>query len=450
MAVDQIQVEISIARAGIPREGYGMPMILTHKAVFAERIRFYADASEMVTDGFPDDSAEVAAATGFFSQTPKPALIAVGRAAGTVTQRYGLSVLAVRHSHKYQLAIEGEGFAATTVEYTSDANATDAEIAAGLVAAVNGIADKTFTATGAASPIAITADAPGNHFSVSVLDLTDLSIAQDHAAPAGVTLADDLAAIRVVSKAWYEIHTLYNSKAYVLAVAAWAAANSVIYAFDSVDSALVTSALVVGVSTDVGASLLALGYSGVLGAYHQRPAGQLAARWMGRWLPTLPGASNPAWKTLEGIEPSILTSTHKVNLDARRMNYYYETAPGLPITWQGTVFSTVYKYIDVRRNVDWLTDEIQKNIAGKFAAAEGIGFDDPGIQVAAGGLEESLQLAVERKVFPVNPKYTIEVPLASTISANDREERALSKLKFNGGLRGFVNKVIPIAGTVTL
>lgn len=451
MSIDQIQVQISIARAGIPRAGFGKPLILSHNAPFPELYREYADPSEYVADGGDNDSPEYLALTAFFSQTPKPTRVGIGRAPTKPTQRYVIAVGAggPRNLFKYTVDVEGEDFVKATVQFTSDANATNDEVIAGLVGALNGVVGKTYTAvaTGGAGVqvCTVTADAVGNWFSLALGDVAAMKISQTHADPG---VGADLDAIRLVNNTWYQVHSLYNSKAYVGGVATWAAANGVTYTFDVNETDAITT--VVAGATDTGAEQLGLGRSGVMGTYHQRPAAMASAAWMGRWLPTLPGASNPAWKTLEGVEPTVLTSTHKANLAARRMNYYYETANELPITWKGMVFSTVYKYIDVRRNVDWLTDEIQKNIAGKFAAAEGIGFDDPGIQVAAGGLEESLQLGIERKVLLAKPKYTMEVPLSEDVSSVDREARTLTQLKFNTGLRGFVNEVIPIAGTVTL
>jgi hypothetical protein len=41
------------------------------------------------------------------------------------------------------------------------------------------------------------------------------------------------------------------------------------------------------------------------------------------------------------------------------------------------------------------------------------------------------------------------VPLAETIPTNDKGERALKKLKWNAALRGAINKVVPVKGTLT-
>lgn len=294
-------------------------------------------------------------------------------------------------------------------------------------------------------PFLVTGNASSDWFSLQVVNSTALSNKQTHTV-AGIDA--DLDAIRNVNKDWYVLLTHFNSKDYVGDVATWCAANKVVYPFDVVDTDTINDAYQVGVTTDVGSTQLAAGYSFVAGAYHPTPAEFFAHSWMGRWLPTIPGQSNPAWRTLEGPSPTLLTSPQKTNLLARRMNYYRH-AYGQNFTWEGTVFSTVYKYIDVRRNADWLENTMLTNIVGRLVGAEGVGFDQPGIQVIAGGAEAALSEGTDQGVLVANPKYTLEVPLAETIPTNDKGERALKKLKWSGQMRGFINKVVPVKGTLT-
>lgn len=534
---DIIQVDITVSQAGTPRDGYGMPLIPSHNAPWLDRVRLYSDSSDAVTDGYASDSPEVLALAAIFSQTPKPPLVAVGRMTAEVTQRYELAAVA-KNSFAYQLQVEGEGFEGALVQYMSDAAAAVAEVHAGLLAALNAVSDKTFTAaytplvladdtftvdagtdvatfttldpatgagpiqltsadtlpaglalatdywwirTGAKTgkfatslanalagtavditdagtgvhtasdtantidpslPLVITGDAPGNWFSLQVLDRTALSIKQTHTV-AGLT--DDLDAILNVSKAWYCVVPLYCSADYVGDIAAWTASHGRITVFDTCDTD-VLAAYISGTSTDVGATLLGLGYSGVCGMFASAPVKFAAAAWMGRWLPTLPGQTNPAFRFLEGVVAEDLTDTELANLVARRMNVY-RAAFATAITWEGTVFSPVYRYLDVRRNVDWLRDEMIKGTFDIQVGSEGLGFDDPGIQALAGGPKQALRLAEERGV--VNPGWKVEVPTAASIPSADKAQRKLSKLKASGSVRGFVNKVNPIQLTIS-
>jgi hypothetical protein len=122
-------------------------MILSHNASFPERVRFYTDLPGVAEDFADSSSPEYRAAQALFSQSPHPETIAIGRAAGAVTQKYEIGVAAVRNSHTYSIEVDGEGFDADTAESTSDSAATQQEIANGLLTALNAVVDKNYLAT---------------------------------------------------------------------------------------------------------------------------------------------------------------------------------------------------------------------------------------------------------------------------------------------------------------
>ncbi len=540
---DIVQIDIVIANPGPTRDGFGLPLMLTHWAPWIDRVRLYEDASDAVTDGFPSDSPVVLGLRKIFSQNPKPGLVAVGRATAAVIQQYTVGIQGgVRNSFEYVINVAGEGFEDTEVSYDSDADAIAAEINNELVTQLNAVADKNYTAafaalvfpdqtftadagtdvvttsgvapatgsgpfqltttladlplnlltvtdywfikTGASTgklalsladalagvavdigdagtgvhtisdtvntqdpnePFLVTGNASTDWFSLAVGDSTALSNKQTHTV---TDLDDDLDAIRLVNDDWYVLLTHFNSADYVEDAAAWCAANGKLYPFDVVDTDTINDAYQENVTTDVGSTLLGLGYSYVAGDYHPTPAEFFAHSWMGRWLPQLPGQSNPAWRTLEGVSPTLLNATQRTNLLARRMNYY-RRAYGQNFTWEGTVFSTVYRYLDVRRNADWLQNTMLTNIVGGLVGAEILGFDQPGIQVIAGRAEAALAEGTDQGVLVANPKYVLDVPLAATIPTVDKAERALRTLKWSGQLRGAINKVVPVKGTLT-
>lgn len=541
MANDHVQVQIVVDNVGITRAGFGVPLIVSHNAGFADRVRFYTSSSAVLED-FDSDSPEYLAAVAFFSQTPKPPRIMIGRASGLVTQRYVLDTISVNNSFEHELAVQGEGFDAETISYTSDSASSQSEIHAGLIAALNAVASKNYTAAAAAlvnpddtftaattdvctavahglitgdgpfqvsssgtlptglttatdywfirldadtfklasslanalagtaidisstgsgihtiadtgatqrpsDPFTVTGSAAGNWFSVSVPREARniLSISQNHAAPSGTALADDLSAMLLADGTFYQIHTLYNSRAYVLAAAAWASANSRTYVFDVADYAIINTSI--SGADDLGNDLLALGYSGVAGAWHPRPAAMFAAAWMGSWLPTDPGAATAKFRTLEGVEAVEFTDTQKVNIRARRMNSY-ESNFGRSITWEGTVFSTVYRFLDVRRDVDWLTDEVTKAVFGILAGAPKVPYTNAGIAMVEGAIRGSMSLAVSQDVL-AEGTTAVEVPDISDVPAQDKADRILRNVKFSGTLTGAIHAVIPVSGVVT-
>lgn len=444
---DIVQIDIVVANAGPSRAGFGLMMIPSHNAPWGDRLRLYEDASDAVTDGYPSDSPEVRALRKIFSQNPKPPRVAIGRITAAVTQVYELIVQDALDT-PYVIDVAGEGVTDTEVSVTPEGGDDEGDIAGDLVTALNAVEGKNYTAAvDGTDPnmIIVTGSAPGEWFSLSVRNVALLSIRQTHTV---ANLEDDLDAIKDVNDDWYVVYPLYSSKDYVSDVAAWCAANDKLCVFDTVDSDTITAAHQVGVTTDVGSTLLALGYSGVSGMYHHNPAQFAAAAWMGRWLPTTPGQSNPAWRPLEGVSPTLLTATQRTNLLARRMNYY-RFAFGQSFTWQGTVFSTTYRFLDVRRNADWLENAMLTNIVAALAGAEIVGYDDAGIQVIAGAAESALAEGTDQGVLTSNPKYALEVPLAENISSGDKAARVLRKLKWNAALRGAINTVVPVKGTLT-
>lgn len=545
MANDHVQVEITVDNVGITRAGFGMPMILSHNADFGtERIRFYSSITA-VADDFDTDSPEYLAANGFFAQSPKPPRIAIGRAAGAVTQRYLLEAVdaEIVDDFTYELHVEGEGVTETDIEYDSGTGATKAALHSNLVTQLNAVvgnnyiaafaalvnADDTFTADNAteiftaavhglltgdgpfqvstdntlpaglvaltdywiikvdantfklatsladalagtnlaistngtgvhtisdtastkrpSDAFTVTGDSAGEWFSIDVpLESRHrIKIKQNHAAPTGESLATSLSAIVAASGLWYQVHTLYNSVLYVTDVAAWVGANGRTYAFDVNEYDIPYTAI--SGTDDTGETLLALGYSATTGSYHPRPAAMFSAAWMGRWLPTDPGSATAKFKTLEGVETVELNDTQRQNIRDRRMNSY-TVEFGRPITWEGYVFSTIYRYIDVRRDVDWLTDEVTKSVFGTIAGADKIPFTPAGIAQVEGSIRKSMSLAVNKEVL-AEGTTAVEVPDIDDIETADKADRVLRNVKFTGTLTGAIHAVIPIQGTVT-
>lgn len=437
---DHVQLAITVDNVGIARAGFGVPLILSHNAAFAERVRYYTSLAGVAADFAVTSSPEYRAAAAVFAQSPRPSKLAIGRAALKPTQVFTLSVATVRNSHTYQIKVKGQGFADATAEYTSDASATDGEIATGLVAALNAVTGNNYTAAGATSPFTVTGDAAGSWFSLEVVSVDDLSIAQTHADPG---VATDLAAIALADPGWYGLITLYNSEALVNAAAAWAESNGKLYVPDTNASASVTAASGGG---DVLDDIRTGSYTRTMGVYHPSPAAFLAAAWLGRWLPTEPGQATAKFKTLAGVDAVVLTATHKTNLRAKRGNSYEEIA-GRPITWEGTVGSTVYGFLDVRRDVDWLDDEVSKSVFGVLAGADKVPYTSEGIAMVEGAVRGAVARAVTQGVLAPG-STSVEAPDIADVAPADKSARQLRDVKFAGTLAGAIHSVIPLNGVV--
>lgn len=452
MSNEHVQVNIVVDSVGVTRAGFGLPLAASHTAEFAERVRLYTSAAG-VSDDFDEDSPEQLWANAMFSQTPKPPKIAIGRMTGDVTQQYtvALSALGPFSSTAYTLKFSGTGFADQTVTITSDADATEDEILIALTAAINLVEDKTFTAAmipsaSAPAAIEITADVANAWFSVEVTNRKLLSIAQTHATPAG--FSDDLTAILLENGDWYQLHTFFNSADYVEDTAEWVAANERTYVFDTCDTDVVTTAYDDETSTDVGAVLLGTNNSHVAGAFHPRPAAMFAGAWMGAWLPTEPGSATSKFISLEGPATVTLTATERGNLVARRMNSY-ERIYQIPITFEGMVFSTTYRFLDVRRDVDWLTDEVTKAVFGLLQGSPKIPYTPAGMAKIEGTVRGSVEGRAVAKGVLAEGSTRIEMPVFEDIDPSDKGDRVLRNVKFFGTHAGAIHSVIPINGTIT-
>lgn len=298
--------------------------------------------------------------------------------------------------------------------------------------------------TGTVSPtasIVVTGSAPGNWFSIEVTDTSALSNQQTHADPG---VATDLDAIALEDNAWYCLLTNYNSHAYVVAASAWIEAQTKIYVFDDVNTQAITT--VVGSGTDAGAALHALAPTRTAGTYYPAPNYMASAAWAGRVLPIEPGGETWMFKTLAGVVPTTLTTTHRNHLRARNMNWF-QTVASRNIMQQGQTFDG--DYLDITRGLDWLKDDMSKGIFTTLASNDKVPFDDPGITLIQNDIVASLDRAVQRRILRANPRPLVFVPLAASVSDSDKALRTVPDITFTGELAGAVHRVI-VNGVVSV
>jgi hypothetical protein len=355
---------------------------------------------------------------------------------------YNLSVSVVRNSYTYTVLVRGQGVTTSTVTYTSTGAATDGEIAAGLVSALNGVVGKNFTAAGAASPVTVTGDAAGNWFTLELLNLDDLAIEQVHVDPG---VADDLTAIKAENDKWYVVYTVYNSRAYSTAVAAYVQGVKRLYLCDS--NTTKSATLSVGSGNDLLHDLFTLGHSRTVSLFHHALWSMPGAGWLGRVLPTTPGSITWMYKSASGVPTSNLTDTHVVNLSARFANYYVDVN-GARLFAEG--WTTDGGYADVTRSLDFSESDMSTRLFNTLNTTDKVPFTDEGGVVLEADVQASLQAMVDAGVYAANPAPRVVMPLVANISLADKAARVFPDIKFFATLQGAVHKVIPVNGTVSL
>lgn len=441
---DYVSLTITKTSVGLTRAGFGTAVILTPNVSWAERTRTYSDLAAVAADFPVTFSPEYLAAQALFSQTPSPTKVKFGRLAAKPTMVQTLDVVTVRNSYTYRVKVKGCSAAGvavtpTTVEVTSDGTATDGEICASLVTALNAVANKCYTASGSSSPITLTGSAAGDWFSLEVVSVDDLKVKMTHSDPG---IATDMNAIKLADNDFYCVYNLFNSEAMAGALATWVESAKKVFICDTnVSEALIT---VTG-NGDLLDDLKTGAFTRTLGFYHHAPDQMAGAALMGRCLPIVPGAETWALKTLAGVVTSPLTATHKTNLQARNANGY-ESIGSVGVTFDGKVGSG--EYLDVTRFLDWFENTCATRVFNSLLAEDKKPFTDAGISSIGAEVRGAIKEGIAAGGIDGDQDWSVTLPKVTEVTSSDKNARTLRGVKFKFVLAGAIHKVV-VVGNVT-
>lgn len=501
---DLVSVTFVSNNPGVTQAGFGVPLIASANAAWTERVRSYSSLAD-VEDDFAATTPEYLAAEVMFSQSTGLERLLIGRCANKPTQRWALAVnTAAQLNGVYSVVIEAPSSTAwvkQTATYTAVAATAWAAATAYAVGALvsndsgklyvatvggtsagsggptgvsSGITDNTVTwnyagagAAGVASndaimyalknaidafavpTVAITtslqgsagsltlrlqANTAGDFFGVECTDPDLLLLKQDHVDPG---IAADLAALARASREWYGLVTLYNSEAYILAAAAWVEANEKLYTPDTQDTRVITDAT--ASATDICEQLKDLSYARTGAFYHPANSEFAGAAEMARYFPITPGGDNWIYKTLAGVTVKDYSSTHETNLRAKYTNWYAELAGANIIQGEGKVAAN--EYIDVVRFRDWYKARLQERGANIMIQEEKVPFTDAGIAKFEAMIRGLNDEGIAAGGIANDPKPTVTVPTATSVSAADRAARRLPGVKSKWRLAGAINEL---------
>ncbi len=438
---DIVSVAVSALTTQVQEAGFGVPLIVDYHTRFAERVRTYsgspAGLTAMLADGFTVNDAAYLAASAVVAQSPAVDLFAIGRRALAPDLQVDFTPTAL-NSTLYEIPLRGPAGLTAVAQFTSDANATVAEIVAGLVAAIN-TAAVGITATDVASTtVRCKAASAGLWFSATAKNINRLSAKQTHADPG---IATDLAAILAETQDFYGVTLTTQGALENVAAATWIESNKRLGALGSQDTeiAQVTTGDVASTIKTATQLRTAVWYA----TYGDQFRG---AALLGSFLPLEPGQVIAWGRQLAGQTADTLTDTQIGYIKGKKANWF-TTYGGKNITRDGTTAGG--SYMDLIRDRDWLEARIQEGEFQVLTSSNKIPFTDKGAAAVTARVKAVLQTAVDVGVLAAEPAPVVIAPKVADVSATDKGNRIYKTINFSATLAGAIQSMA-ITGTVTV
>jgi hypothetical protein len=421
-------VEIQLTRGSTPVEtaSFQIPLVLATHTKFADRSRVYTDFSA-VKDDFDSVDKVYQIAQKLFGQTTvgaRPPSIVVGRrqvdsVAGSVT---------VANSTEYKLTIAGPASVVPSViTFTSDANATAAEIVAGLKAAydltpVTGVnlvdnLDGTFTAA------VVTSGANWSIVGSSRITLVNT---------ATETYPEALEAVSDDNSTWYGLLLDTHDAAIVEAVSDALQAQRKLMGTSTADLVAIATG-----TTDIAYKLSAKTADRTYGVYLPTADTEWPeAAWMGAQLAYTPGSNDWDKKRAVGVTRSKLNDTARVNLRNKKCNMYTRVA-GVDIFQDGDTFGG--SPIDEIVFLDWLYARLQEGVYFRLINTLKVPMTNAGLLMIENEIRAVLSQAEANG--GIARGWTISTPDVLSIPENLRAQRIAGAFVFRARLAGSVRRV---------
>lgn len=432
-----VNINITRQTRAVSKVGFGTALVLGVHKRFNELIKYYASSDAMlITNGgdFESTDKEYIAVVPMFSQENAVTQVAIGRR--KTGDNTVITISNIENLTTYTTTING-----TAYLYISDADATNLEIAAGLVAAIN-LGSEPVTATdNTDGSYDLDADVAGVPYTVVVdtnQTVSPLTVSD--------TMANDLAAIKNADNDWYGFLLTSRVLQDALDAAAWIQSNKKFAGFASAVADIVDTTDAADTTT-LAAQLKALGYTRSYCFYHPDVGAVYPESAMfGVILPKNPGSYTAMFKTLAGIAVTDLTDTQIKNGTDKNAMVYTEIG-GVNMTQEGKTADS--EYIDVIIFIDWLEAEVVANVFGDLVNQEKVPYTDSGAGAIEGDVKAALKLGVERQGIAEDPPFTTSVPKVADVSTTDKANRLLPDVTFGATLAGAIH-FTNINGTVTL
>lgn len=441
-----VKIDIALNTTGISKEGFSTMMIVAPHCHTLGRVATYTSADQLLDDGFKSTDKAYKMAVAAFSQIPRPALIKLGRQkvnGGVVT------VGSVSSTGKYTVTVSTKDSNGNVTKkdysYTNNKGSVS-EILAGLVGEFTKDTDSLLDAVVENDSVKLTTKDSESVFAISVSKMLTF-IEAESTEP----IADTMSAIVGSDNDWYSLHTTYRTQEEVLEFAEWTEAHTKIYGVTLLEEGVTDSE----VTTDTGYKLQEQNYYRTHWWYHPDADNEFVdVAITARCFSVKPGGETWALKKLAGTSAVNLSETKYVAVTKKNGNTF-EKVRNISITQNGKVAAG--EWIDVIRFRDWLQEEMSVNILNALVNSNKIPYTDEGIAIIESQIKMTLDLGRKRGgIAPdeynedgtLNRGYVVEVPLATSISANTKASRVLEDVKFKARLAGAIH-VVNVDGAVT-
>ena len=417
---DIVSVSAQIQASGTITREFGRTLLLTKDTSLApaqdaggsDKVRPY-DRLEDVAKDFPTTSEPYRAAAIYFSQTPRPKNLLIGRWVSsdtktTLTGDNSGNAAAIRTAAGSTGSLRLGGIDITGIDL-STGNTTKAAIATSLQTVLRAVSDSRF---GASLAVAVVGDEfvltmPGNEKLGGPAGVPaagrDLATALGWNAASGAvyraganqeTAAAALTAIADADASFYFIATDadVNGTADMQAIGAWAGAGTYFYFAGSSEAGALTAAETTSqaaVLSSAGSKRVAISYSVNSDYLPVSIAGRMAAVNFDQ-----PASLTTAmFRSCPGITASVLTKAQRDELDRKRINYYIGTDG--PDIYATGVTAEEGVWIDQTYWLDWIVDRCQTAVFDLFVSSNAVPQTDSGVAALQDVLITELETGVQ-------------------------------------------------------
>ena len=176
------------------------------------------------------------------------------------------------------------------------------------------------------------------------------------------------------------------------------------------------------------------------GAFPSEEEQEVDAAIMSRMFATDPGSQTWKWQELSGVRSSGYSSA-----DVSAMTDPEEGEPHMnPVIWEMGVDYTADGanvnggFLDIQRAIDWLEARLTENIFQLLVSQGKVSFTNTGIAQVTSRMREVFQQAKGRDVLK---EYGIYAPDREDVPTNDRANRVLPDVEFEGIIAGAIHEV---------